>query len=78
MPPTATIELPEEVYTLAEQTARARHVGLSDFVAKAVCAQADPPWLATFGELADMHDENVRVMERIDKAFGQIEPEAWR
>jgi len=35
-------------------------------------------WFATFGELSDLHEENKRIMQRIEKAFGQVEPEAWK
>jgi len=75
---TATIELPQEVYDLAEEAAQARHIGLADFFTKAVHAETEPPWLATFGELSDLHKENKRIMQRIEKAFGQVEPEAWK
>jgi len=75
---TATIELPEDLVALARKTAQDRHIGLSDFFTKAVHSETDPPWLATFGELSDLHDENKRIMQRVEKAFGQIEHDAWK
>ncbi|KXU35785.1 hypothetical protein AXK11_05420 [Cephaloticoccus primus] len=75
--PAATIELPQEIYELAEREAHARNIGLSDFVAQAVQKSAtarpawkDVPWMKTAGALADLHDETIRIQRLIDEEFG--------
>jgi len=75
---TATIELPQAVYDLTEETAQVRHIGLTDFFTKAAHNKTEPPWLATFGELSDLHEENKRIIQHMEKTFGQVEPEARR
>jgi|GEM_PF-1247174 len=69
---TATIELPVEVYALAEQTAQTRHIPLADFVANAVqstAAQTDEGLEKTFYQLTDLQEENRRIAELLDREF---------
>jgi len=72
---TATIEVPQEVYHLAEQTAKERHIALSDLVADALEQQARPDAatrariLAAATELSYLEEENARITELIDREF---------
>jgi len=72
---TATIELPIEVYRLAEQTAQAQHIGLADLVAQAIEEKSRPDAetrariLAAATELSHLEDENARITELIDREF---------
>ena len=37
--------------------------------------QVLPPWMTGFGALADLSDENRRIMNLIDEEFEKIDPE---
>jgi len=77
---TATIELPQEVYHLAKQTAKERHVPLADLVASALRTTVDrpwmkTPWMKTAGALADLHEENKRIKALLTEEFRTLPEE---
>ena len=83
-----TIELPDLLFRQAEAVAAARGVTLRDFFAEAVeehirrCAEEDcaggtePPWMAGFGALSHLADENRRVLAAIEAEFERLPAEA--
>jgi len=72
---TETIELPQELYARAEQTAKAKGIALADFVTEAVQARSEPDAytqflrMRAFGGLSDLHEENLRIMDLIEETF---------
>lgn len=77
-----TVELPENVVRRAEAKAAELGIPLSEFVARAVEEKvgvnlAEKPWMAGFGELRHLHEENLRIDRIIEEEFEQIEPEDW-
>ena len=82
-----TIELPDVMFRQAKALAAARGVTLRRFFTEALeeqlrrctsgnpTASAEPPWMAGFGALADLSDENRRVLEGIEEEFEKLSPE---
>ena len=82
-----TIELPDLLFRQAEALAVARGDALREFLAEAVeehirrCPREDrtgdtePPWMAGFGALSDLTDENRRVLAAIEAEFETPPPE---
>ena len=82
-----TIELPHVTFRQAKTLATARGVTLKRFFAEALdehlrhCAgnlragKAEAPWMAGFGALSDLADENCRILGVIEQEFGTIAPE---
>ena len=82
-----TIELPDVVFRQAKALAAARGVTLRRLFTEALEEQlrrsaranrsgnADPPWMAGFGALSDLSDENRRVLDSIEEEFERLSPE---
>ena len=82
-----TVDLPETTFRKAKALAAARGVTLKRFFTEALEAQirrcrvvgqvddAEPPWMAGFGGLADLSDEKRRILDVISREFGRIESE---
>lgn len=82
-----TIELPDAAFRQAKTLAAARGVTLKRFFTEALeeqlrrctgesrCGKAEPPWMAGFGALSDLSDENRRVLNVIEQEFEAIAPE---
>lgn len=82
-----TIELPDHLFRQAEALAAARGVTLREFFAEAVeerirrCSHDDragdtePPWMAGFGALSDLADENRRILASIEAEFERLPSE---
>jgi len=80
---TTTIDLPEAVPARAQAVAANRGMSIDDVVAKALEEHlrrwmdaprgqgSEPPWMADFGELADLADENRRVLALVEEEFGR-------
>jgi len=72
---TTTIELPQELYERAEQTAKRRGMTTAEFLAEAVSNHAEPDpttrarRIAAAIELSALHEENLRIMNLIEEAF---------
>ena len=82
-----TIELPDVIFRQAKTVAAARGITLKRFFTEALVQQlrnqtndirgreADPPWMAGFGELAELSDETRRVLNVIEEEFERLSAE---
>ena len=82
-----TIELPDALFRQSKSLAAARGVTLKCFFTEALeeklrrsieggsAANEEPPWMAGFGALSDIRDENRRVLELIEDEFERLSPE---
>ena len=79
------VELPEPAHRQAEILAASRSMTLKQFFTEALeeelrrCAGEDSsreaPWMAGFGALSDLADENRRVLGVIEEEFGTLAPD---
>lgn len=80
-----TLELPDTLLRRAKATAAARGQTMTSYVKSALEAklagdaeaETEKPWMAYAGVFSDP-EESKRMMEAIEAACGQIDPEAWR
>ena len=82
-----TIDLPDATFRQAKAMAAARGMTLKRFFSEALkerlrrCTTetrtkgVDPPWMAGFGALSDIADENRHVLNLIKEEFERISPE---
>ena len=82
-----TIELPDALFRQSKALAAARGVTLRRFFSEALeeklrhCARGgsagneEAPWMAGFGALSDLSDENRRVLDAIENEFERLSPE---
>ena len=82
-----TVELPDAIFRQAKAVAATQGVTLRHYFTEALRAQLrrgvvgghgdneEPPWMAGFGELADLRDENLRVLRIIEDEFERIRPD---
>lgn len=81
-----TIELPDATFRQVKVLAAARGVTLKRFFIEALeeqlrrCSsdsggQSATPWMDGFGALADLSDENRRVLDVIEQEFETLAPE---
>ena len=82
-----TIELPDNTFRKAKVLAASRGMTLKRFFTDALeeklrrCARAgpareqEPLWMAGFGALADLSNENRRVLGLIEEEFETLAPE---
>ncbi len=82
-----TIELPDAMFRQAKAIAATQGVTLRQYFTEALRAQLgrnvtadragreEPPWMAGFGGLADLRDENRRVLGLIEEEFERVSPE---
>lgn len=82
-----TVELPDTLFRQSKALAAARGVTLRRFFTEALeeklrrsaeggsAADEEPPWMAGFGALSDLADENRRVLEAIEMEFEKLPPE---
>ena len=82
-----TIELPDVMFRQAKALAAARGVTLKRLFTDALedqlrrsargnpAGDAEPPWMAGFGALSDLSDENRRILDVIEKEFERLSPE---
>lgn len=85
-----TIELPDATFRRAQTLATARGVTLKRFFTEALvehlrgcnselgAGKAEAPWMAGFGALSDLSDENRRILGMIAEEFETIAPEGPR
>lgn len=83
----ARVEIPDGMFRRAKAYAAVNGVNLKRFFGEALeeqlrrclgepaAGQAVPPWMAGFGALADLSDENRRVLDLIDNEFEKVDPE---
>ena len=77
-----TIELPEATFRRAKAFASGRGMTLKRFFTEALEEQlrrcsgdTETPWMAGFGALSDLSDENRRVLDVIEQEFETLSPE---
>ena len=77
-----TIELPEATFRQAKALAAGRGMTLKRFFTEALEEQLrrcsgnnKAPWMAGFGALSDLSDENRRVLDVIEQEFETLSPE---
>lgn len=77
-----TVELLDAVFRQAKAFAASRGMILKRFFTEGVrehlrrrAGGTDPPWMAGFGALSDLSDENRRILEIIREEFETISPE---
>ena len=82
-----TIELPDVMFRRAKALAAARGVTLKRLFTEALEDQlrrgtrsrpadnAEPPWMAGFGALSDLSDENRRILDVIEEEFEKLSSE---
>ena len=82
-----TIELPDATFRQAKTLAIARGVTLKRLFTEALdehlrrctgetrAGRKEVPWMAGFGELADLAEENQRILGIIEQEFETISPE---
>ena len=79
-----TVELPDAIFRQAKAVAATQGVTLRHYFTEALRAQLrrsvadhhgdrkESPWMAGFGELADLRDENRRVLGVIEDEFERL------
>ena len=78
-----TVELPDSIARRAEEKAAELGIPLSEYLEQALEEKlrakliADKPWMAGFGALRHLHEENERIDRIIEEEFEQIEPDDW-
>lgn len=77
-----TVELPDAMFRRAKAVAAGRGMTLKRFFTEAVeeklrlfADQPKAPWMAGFGGLSDLVDENRRVLQVIAEEFETLSPE---
>ncbi len=85
-----TIDLPDATFRRAEAMAAARGMTLKQFLTGALeervqnCSvearngAVEPPWMAGFGALSDIADENRRVLSLVEEEFERLSPRIQR
>lgn len=78
-----TIDLPDVTFRQAKTAAAANGMTLKQFFTEALedrlhrsglasATGVEPPWMAGFGALSDIADENRRVLETIEEEFERL------
>ena len=82
-----TIDLPDATFRRAKAMAAASGITLKRFFTEALAERlrrctaetrnkgVEPPWMAGFGALSDIADENRHVLQLIEEEFERISPE---
>lgn len=78
----SAVELLDAVFRQAKVFAASRGIILKRFFTEGVwehirrrVGKTDPPWMAGFGALSDLSDENRRILGIIEEEFETISPE---
>jgi len=82
-----TVEIPDIMFRRAKSLAAAQGVTLKHLFTEALenrlrCGakarpadNVEPPWMAGFGALSDLADENHRILDMIEEEFEKLLPE---
>ena len=79
-----TVEIPDALFRRAKSAAAERGISLRVLLTEALTEKLSSPkpdtkqWMAAFGQLKHLHEDNVQIQALIDEEFGQIEPEEWK
>jgi hypothetical protein len=82
---TMTLEIPDELMRKAQDEAAARGESLQDFLTEAISSKlmpevggSKPSVMSYAGIFRDSREESARIMETIETACEQIQPEDWK
>jgi hypothetical protein len=82
---TMTLEMPDELMRKAQEEAAARGKSLQAFLTEAISSKlmpegsgAKPSVMSYAGIFRDSREESARIMETIEAACEQIQPEDWK
>lgn len=77
-----TVELPDAMFRRVKALASGRGMTLKRFLTEALeeqfrrySSETDAPWMAGFGALSDLSDENRRILDIIEQEFETLPPE---
>ena len=82
-----TVELPDTIFRQAKAIAATQGVTLRHYFTEALRAHlrrdtatdprnhTEPPWMAGFGGLADLRDENRRILTLVEEEFERLSPD---
>lgn len=81
-----TLEVPDQIFRKAKATAALRGIPLRQLFTEALTEKISPrkthsndntppPWMAGFGALSDLREENKRINSLIEEEFDQLEKE---
>lgn len=81
-----TLEIPDHIFRKAKATAALRGISLRQLFTEALTEKISsrktpgnddtpPPWMAGFGALSDLQEENQRINSLIEEEFDQLEKE---
>ena len=85
-----TVELPDAIFRQAKAVAATQGITLRHYFTEALRAQLrrstgedrrdtdESPWMAGFGELSDLGEENRRILGLIEEEFERLSPEDLR
>lgn len=81
----ATIDISNSTFEQARSLADAQGISVEQLLANAVqeklrgtshpCVSTQPPWMKGFGALADLKEENARILKSIEEEFEHVEQE---
>jgi hypothetical protein len=80
---TATIEIPQDLFLKAQSQAASEGISTEALLTEALEArlkplQQPPAWMAAFGALSHLREDNEQLKLIIDDEFGAIDDELWR
>ena len=82
---TMTLEMPDELMRKAQEEATARGKSLQAFLTEAISSKlmpegggSKPSVMSYAGIFRDSREESARIMETIEAACEQIQPEDWK
>ena len=82
-----TIEIPDTLFRQAKALAAARGIPMKRLFSEALefqlrrtargdpAGSTEPPWMAGFGALSDLSEENRRVLYAIEEEYEKLSPE---
>ena len=79
-----TIEIPDELFRQAKLEAAKKGIPFRELVREALAQKLanqpedSKPWMKSFGKLASLRGETVRINKIMDEEFGQIEAKDLR
>jgi hypothetical protein len=75
-----TLEISDSLLRRAKALAATRGISLGELVSQALIekvrahsANDKKPWMKTFGQLRDLHQETMRINQLIQQEFGRID-----
>ncbi len=82
-----TLELPDALLKAAKSLAAQEGITLKSLFTQALQDEVEhlsqrntthQPWRKHFGGMKDLHEENIKMQNEIDKEFNKVDDEIWR